>query len=87
MSYWDSPEARKLFWAHDDEDTQQSIRSQIKELMKANQTESSYVEVTQDGEKMEEDSVTAYEKHLIRQKSQLLCFSLHLALEHMNKWT
>jgi hypothetical protein len=55
--------------------------------MKANQTESSYVEVTQDGEKMEEDSVTAYEKHLIRQKSQLLCFSLHLALEHMNKWT
>ena len=55
--------------------------------MKANQTESSYVEVTQDGEKMEEDSVTAYEKHLICQKSQFLCFSLHLALEHMNKWT
>ncbi len=47
---WDSPEARKLFRAHDDEDTQQSIRSQIKELMKANETESSYVEVIQDGE-------------------------------------
>jgi hypothetical protein len=87
MSYWDSPEARKLFRAHDDEDTQQSIRSQIEELMKANQTESSYVDVIQDGEKMEEDTVTAYEKHLICQKSQLLCLSLHLALEHMNKWT
>ena len=55
--------------------------------MKANETESSYVEVIQDGEKMEEDTLTAYEKHLIRQKSQLLCISLHLALENMNKWT
>jgi hypothetical protein len=27
MSYWDSPEARKLFRAHDDIDTHQSIRS------------------------------------------------------------
>jgi hypothetical protein len=87
MSYWDLPEARKLFQAHDDEDTQQSIRIQVEELMKANETESSYVEVIQDGEKMEEDTLTAYEKHLIHQKSQLLCISLHLALENMNKWT
>ena len=87
MPYWDSPEARKLFRAHDNEDTQQSLRIQIEELMKANETESSYVEVIQDGEKMEEDTLTAYEKHLIHQKSQLLCISLHLALENMNKWT
>jgi tRNA U55 pseudouridine synthase TruB len=46
-----------------------------------------YLEVIQDGEKKEEDTVTANEKHLIRQKSQLLCLSLPLALEHMNKWT
>jgi hypothetical protein len=52
-SYWDSPEARKLFRAHDEEDTQQSIRSQIEELMKANEAESLYVEVIQDGEKIE----------------------------------
>jgi hypothetical protein len=55
MSYWDSPQARKLFRAHDDEDTQQSIRNQIEELMQANETESSYIEVIQDGKKIEED--------------------------------
>ena len=55
--------------------------------MKANETESSYFEVIQDGEKIEEDTLTAYEKHLICQKSQLLCLSLNLALENMNKWT
>lgn len=68
LSYWDSPEARKLFQVHDDKDTQQSIRNQIEELMKANEKESSYIEVIQDGEKMEEDTLTAYEKHLVRQK-------------------
>jgi hypothetical protein len=86
-SYWDSPEARKLFRVHDDEETQQSIRMQIETLMKANRTESSYIEVVYGGEKLEDDSLSKFEKHLIRQKSQLLCLSLNLALENMNKWT
>ena len=86
-SYWDSPEARKLFSVHDDEETQQSIRIQIETLMKANATESSYVEVVYGIERFEDDTLSKFEKHHIRQKSQLLCMSLNLALENMNKWT
>jgi hypothetical protein len=37
-SYWDSPEARKLFSVHDDEETQQSIRIQIETLMQCSST-------------------------------------------------
>ena len=86
-SYWDSPEARKLFCVYDDEETQQSIRIQIETLMKASRTKSSYIKVVYGSEKLEDDTLSKFEKHLIHQKSQLLCLSLNLALENMNKWT
>ncbi len=35
---------------------------------------------------MEQNTLTNHVKHQIRIKSQLLCMSLHLALENMNGW-
>jgi hypothetical protein len=81
------PGARKLFSIHDDEETQQSIRIQIETLMKANATEASYIKVVYGIERLEDDTLSKFEKHLIQQKSQLLCMSLNLVLENMNKWT
>jgi hypothetical protein len=59
------PEARKLFCKHDDEETQQSIRIQIETLMKANATESYYIEVVYSSEMLEDDTFNKFEKHLI----------------------
>ena len=87
FSYWDSPEARKLFRVEEDEDTQQSIRLQIEVLMKANASDTSYLELIHGSHTMDDTTLSNFEKHMIRQKSQLLCMSLNLALENMNGWT
>ena len=87
ISYWDSPEARILFSAKHGESTQQSIEKQIEILQNANRTEESYLEVVEGGEEMDQSTLTNHMKHQIRIKSQLLCMSLHLALEKMNGWT
>jgi hypothetical protein len=86
-SYWDSPEARKLFRAKEGETTQQSINEQITILTKANVTDESYITVVDGGVAIDPSTLSNYEKHMIRIKSQLLCLSLHLALEKMNSWT
>ena len=87
-SYWDSPEAMKLFNTLDDEENaRQSVSRQIEILMKGNKTEESYLDVIYGNATMDGSTLSSFEKHQIRLKCQLLCMSLNLALENMNDWT
>jgi hypothetical protein len=87
-SYWDSPEAIRLFRVREGETTEEAINEQIGILTKANRTDDSYLQVIYGYEKMEDmNAVSSFEKHMIRIRSQLLCLALHLALDNMNNWT
>ena len=45
------------------------------------------MEVIDGGEAMDPTILSNYDKHMLRIKCQVLCVSLHLALEKMNGWT
>jgi hypothetical protein len=89
MSYWDSNEARILFVRKDGETVLQSIDNQSEILQKANRTETSYLEVisTNGEQKDNRENFSKFQKHVLRQKCQLLCFSLWFARKNLNKWT
>ena len=85
--YFDSPEARILFAANENEDTRQSIRAQIAVLSVAQEGEDGYLSIIEGGEEIDEEMLSNHTKHSIRQKSLILTLSLNLALEQMNGWT
>jgi hypothetical protein len=87
MSYWDSNEARNLFATRNDETVLQSIDNQIEILQKANKMETSYLEViSTNGEREDvKEILSKFQKHILRQKCQLLCLSLWFAKENVNK--
>jgi hypothetical protein len=57
-------------------------------LTKANRSDDSYLEVIDGSEALEEENtLMSFEKHTIHIRCQLLCLSLHLAIENINIWT
>ena len=68
-SYWDSPEAIKLFRVREGETTQEAINNQIIILTKANRSDDSYLEVIHGSEALEEENtLTSFEKHAISKR-------------------
>ena len=83
--YWSSPEAINLFGTQYGETTQQSIVKQIEMLHSVNSSDKGYLEVI-DGE-IDDETLSGFDKYVICQKCAIMCLSLQLALENMNKWT
>jgi hypothetical protein len=77
----------KLFGTQENETTRQSIAEQIAVLSLANKGDDGYVTIIEGGETVDDDMISAFNKHVIRQKCMILSFALNLALKNMNKWT
>jgi len=85
--WWESPEARKLFNAHEDESNIAGFLRQIDILKNANRKEDSYLSLISGNDTIDKSTLWSFDLHVIRQKSVLLCIALNLAVENMNKWT
>jgi hypothetical protein len=78
---------KNTFVRKDGETVLQSIDNQSEILQKANQTETSYLEViSTNGEQKDRENFSKFQKHVLSQKCQLLCFSLWFARKNLNKW-
>jgi hypothetical protein len=86
-NYWTSTEAKILFRPRSEEDTRESIRAQITILTAANASETAYLAVIAGSPEIDENTLSNYQKHCVRQKCQLLCMALNLALDNMNGWS
>ncbi len=85
--YWTYTEARVLFQPQSEENTWQSIREQIAILMAAKASETAYLTVITGSPEFDDNTLSNYQKHCARQKCQLLCKALNLALDNMNGWS
>ena len=88
-TYWDSPEAKKLFRPLDSEPTVvAAIDNQIKALQHVNKSANACVDIIAGNlEVLDEDDITQHQKWVIQQKAQYLGLSLQLAKDEMNAWT
>jgi hypothetical protein len=84
QTYWDSPEALKLFRPAEDDDTVIAcMERRIELLALVNRTCEGYRLVIDDDDYLK---CSDKEKFEIRQRCQLLCHAYVLAKEHMNDW-
>ena len=88
-SYWDSPEAKKLFRPLASESTVvAAIDNQINILRLVNKSANACIDIIAgSAEERNEDDITQHQKWVVQQKAQYLALSLHLAKEKMNAWT
>jgi hypothetical protein len=87
-TYWESPEAKKLFLGHstDERDVVDVLQQRIERLQKANRTPDGWREVI---DKQDRDNLcSSYDIFFIRQRCSILCLAYTYALEEMNaaKW-
>ena len=88
-TYWDSPEAKKLFQPLASEPTVvAAIDNQINALRHVNKSANACVDIIAGNvEERNEDNITQHQKWVVQQKAQYLVLSLQLAKEKMNEWT
>ncbi len=89
-TYWDSPEARKLFrpLTSSEPTVLAAIDNQIKALRHVNKSLNTCVDITGNLEELnEQDDISEHQKRVIQQKAQYLALLLQLAKEKMNAWT
>jgi hypothetical protein len=86
FTYWESPEARKLFVPKGDETVLESIEAQIAILRGANEMHLSYLDVIDNPlqDILDEDSLTSYQVWALQQLCLVLCVALKIAKEKMN---
>jgi hypothetical protein len=84
--YWLSPEARKLFAPKGNENVLEGIDAQIKILQEANEMHMSYQNVleNQQGQPLDEDSLTSYQVWAIQQCYAMIFLALRVGKEKMN---
>ena len=83
-TYWDSPEAKKLFLgnANDERDVQNVLEQRIERLQQANRTMDGWKDVI---DKHDKDNLcSSYDVFIIRQRCSILCLAYTYALEEMN---
>jgi hypothetical protein len=84
--YWLSTEARKPFAPKGSETVLEGIDAQIKILKEAKETHMSYQNAldNQQGQTLDEDSLTSYQVWAIQQRCAMICLALTVAKEKMN---
>jgi hypothetical protein len=83
-TYWDSPEAKKLFLGNpnDDRDVQNVLGERIERLQQANRTVDGWKDMV---DKHDKDNLcSSYDIFIIRQRCSILCLAYIHALEEMN---
>jgi hypothetical protein len=88
-TYWDSPEAKKLFRPQASEPTVvAAIDNQINALRHVNKSANTWVDIIAGNvEKRNEDDITQHQIWVVQQKAQYLALYLQLAKEKMNART
>jgi hypothetical protein len=82
-NYWTSTEAKIVFRCQSEEDTRQSIRAQITTLIAANASETAYLTIIAGSPEIDDNTLSNYQKHCVRQKCHLLCMAVNLALDRI----
>ncbi|KAI2509402.1 hypothetical protein MHU86_5035 [Fragilaria crotonensis] len=83
-TYWDSPEAKKLFLgnASDDRDVVKVLEERIERLQQANRSVDGWKDII---DKHDKDHLcSSYDVFIIRQRCSILCLAYMYALEEMN---
>jgi hypothetical protein len=89
MTYWESPEAKKLFLGHsstDERDVVEVLEQRIEHLQQVNATQDGWRDIV---DKHDRDNLcSSYDIFIIRQRCSILCLAYMYALEEMNavKW-
>ena len=84
QTYWDSPEAKKLFLgsASDYRNVVEVLQQRIERLQQVNRTVEGWRDLV---DKHDKDNLcSAYDIFIIRQRSSILCLAYTMALEEMN---
>ena len=83
-TYWDSPEAKKLFFGNstDDRGVVDVLKQRIQRLQQVNRSQDGWRDLI---DKHDVDNLcSAYDIFIIRQRCSILCLAFILALEEMN---
>jgi len=83
-TYWDSPEAKKLFLgdSNDERGVVEVLEQRIERLQQANKTSDGWRDII---DKHDKDNLcTSYDIFIIRQRCSILCLAYIYALEEMN---
>jgi Zn-finger protein len=87
-TYWESPEAKKLFLGHstDERDVVDVLQQRIERLQQVNRTPDGWREVIDKHDR--DNHCSSYDIFFIRQRCSILCLAYTYALEEMNaaKW-
>ncbi len=84
QTYWDSPEAKKLFLGSvgDNRNVVEVLQQRIERLQQVNRTVDGWRDLV---DKHDKDNLcSAYDIFIIRQRSSILCLAYTMALEEMN---
>ena len=83
-TYWDSPEAKKLFLGNpnDSRDVVEVLKQRIDRLQQANRSVEGWKDIVENHDK--DNLCSTYDVFIIRQRCSILCLAYSLALEEMN---
>ena len=84
QTYWDSPEAKKLFLGNvsDNRNVVEVLQQRIERLQQVNRTIDGWRDLVDKHDK--NNLCSAYDIFIIRQRSSILCLAYTMALEEMN---
>ncbi len=52
-----------------------------------NKSDVGYLELIEGGDEIDDEAISGFDKHVIRQKCAIMSLALQLALDNMNQWT
>jgi hypothetical protein len=83
-TYWDSPEAKKLFLgdSEDERDVVEVLEQRIERLQQVNRTADGWRDIVDRHDK--DNLCSPYDVFIIRQRCSILCLAYMIALEEMN---